>query len=156
MVLAGCKPTESNYREAYDAAMQKKKASAREDVLPAGVKLQKVGAPAERKVDGENVKVINMRIKVADVKDTSVAPGRYNVAVAKYKLPTNAKAQTIDLRRDGVAGAFVARGADGAFYVIASVFPDINQAADFAKKYGESHPQETIVGLEDGIVIIEN
>lgn len=160
MIMTGCKPTENNYREAYDAAMQKKKASSQDDViLPAGVKFHKAGTADERKVDGETVKVINMRLKLADTVD-GVSLDRYNVAVARYKMLTNARAQAADLRREGnVSGgenAFTAEGVDSGFYVVVATFPELRQAASFARKYAESHPRESLVGLEEGIIIIEN
>lgn len=160
IMVAGCKPTENNYRDAYTAAMNKKQASTGDDgLLPSGVQFHRVGSPDERKVDGETVRVVNMRIKFDDAGDT-ITPGRYNVAVSRYKLPTNARAQARDMRNAGKSSdtekSFVAWGADGSFYVIAATFPEMGQAAAYAKKYAESHPKESIVGLDDGIIIIEN
>lgn len=160
VVLTGCKPTENNYREAYTAAMNKKQASSGDDVLlPSGVQFHRVGSPDEKKVDGEMVKVVNMKIKYDDAGEP-VTPERYSVAVSRYKLPTNARAQAKDLRSAGketdTRNSFVAKGADGGYYVIAASFPEISQAAEYARKYAASHSKESIVGLEDGIIIIEN
>lgn len=50
-IAAGCKPTEKNYKAAYDAALKKREAAAvdADMMIPAGA-LQQIGGPQKRKI----------------------------------------------------------------------------------------------------------
>ncbi len=154
-MLAGCKPTEKNYQDAYLAAQNKKKAEAAADAdmgLPANA-LQSLDGTRTKNIDGEQLRVKHLYIKYAG-KGEAPAIERVNVAVAKYRMPTNAIAQTEDLENVGFK-AFPAEASDGSFYVIAASFPTFEEAADFVKKYKKDHAPASFVGLDGAPLLIE-
>ncbi len=154
LLAAGCKPTEKNYQAAYEAAQNKKKAEVvdKDMILPAGG-LQRLDAPKSIEVDGEKLNVKHIFIKFAG-EGESPSIDRYNVAVAKYKMPTNAFAQSEDLRSRKY-DAFPVEGNDGYFYVIAGTFSTLNQAASFIREYKQQNGVEQLVGLEGEPLVIE-
>lgn len=157
LALAGatsCKPTESNYRAAYDAAQGKKKASAAADAdmaIPAGA-LQTIGGPTIRVVHGDSVYVTSERIRFEGGMENELR--KWSVAVAKYKMPTNCASQTSDLFSEGYKSFFV-RNAEGAYYVIAGSFDTLDEAATFASEYAGKKKPSSFVGLPHAPVIIE-
>lgn len=155
-LTVSCKPTEKNYQAAYDAARNKRTAEAAADadmVLPAGGVIQKLDAPLTKDVNGEKLRLRRFFIKYIGSGE-SPAINRYNVAVARYKMPTNVKAQTEDLVAAGYE-AFPVEGTDGFYYVIAASLPNLEETADFVKKYKKSHKPSQFVGLEEDLLIIE-
>lgn len=155
LCLSGCKPTEKNYRAAYDAARQKKekKAAADADIYIPATGLQSLSGDKRVEVNGATANLKRIYLKYIGDGD---APGRhkYNVAVSRYKMPTNVKAHVSRLSSD-YPDAYPAQGSDGYYYVIADTFDDIEVAADFAGKF-EAKNKNGIVGLDEGILIIEN
>ncbi len=155
LLLIGCKPTEKNYQAAYEVAQNKKKAEAAADpdmALPA-TGLQRLDAPRTVEVDGENLNVKHIFIKYAG-KDEAPAMEKYNVAVGKYKMPTNALAQSEDLVT-AKYNAFPVEGNDGYFYVIGGTFENLNDVAAFVKAYKKSHASSQLVGLDGEPLVIE-
>lgn len=152
--LTGCKPTEKNYQEAYDAARKKKAADAVDpDMALPATGLKRLDAPAEREVNGEKLNVKHIFIKYAGKGEAPVME-RYNVAVARYKMPTNAIAQSEDLLRAGYK-AFPVEGVDGFFYVVAGTFTTLEEAAGFIKEYEKKHSAAQAVGLDERYLVIE-
>ena len=155
LLLVGCKPTERNYQAAYEAAQQKRQKEGVDPdmILPAGG-LQRLDAPKQVEVDGEKVNVKRLWMKYVG-EGEAPSRSRYSVAVSRYKMPTNAKAQAANLKASGLP-AYPAEGSDAYFYVVAGDYPDLPAAASFAKEYASGHPASQIVGLEEGILIIDN
>lgn len=155
LLLPSCKPTEKNYQAAYDVAQKKKQAEKTDpDMAIPSTGLQRLDAPSQKEVNGDKVNVKHLFIKYVG-KGESPEILRYNVAVAKYKMPTNALAQTEDLTQQKYK-AFPVEGTDGCFYVIASTFSSLDEAAAFAKEYLKKHKPEQLVGLDGSPLIIQH
>lgn len=154
LLAISCKPTEKNYQAAYDVAQKKKKVETTDAdmVLPAGG-LQRLDAPRTVEVAGEKLNVKHIFIKYAGKGESPVIE-RYNVAVAKYKMPTNAIAQTEDLIARKYT-AFPVEGNDGYYYVIAATAPTLEEAASFITSYKKSNAPEQLVGLDGEPLVIE-
>lgn len=153
LAATSCKPTETNYKAAYDAAQEKRKATAAADAdmaLPASG-LQTIGGPSIRVVNGDSVYVTSERLRFEGGLENEMRT--WNVAVAKYKMPTNCASQTSDLFSEGYRSFFV-RNSEGAYYVIAGSFDTLDEAAAFAKKYAEKKKPSVFVGLPHAPVII--
>lgn len=151
IAFSGCKPTEKGYQAAYDAAKSKREAA----VADLGVDLpkgsfQQVDGPQLKEVDGVKVYVLNERLKPADF--VMELPDNYNVAIGKYKMITNCKAQAETLLSNGYH-AFPAQNTEGAFYTIAGSFHTLSEAVAFYQEYQKGKDQ-TYVGLPDAPVII--
>lgn len=151
--VAGCKPTERNYKAAYDAALQKRQSEAADPDLnlPSGG-LQSMGGPRLQDVGGRQVYLSAEPLKFVDGLEHDMR--RYNVAVAAYKMQTNCAAQVSDLFTRGYK-AFAARNGDDKYYVIAASFDTLDEAAAFVEEYEASHRDAAYIGLPDAPVIIE-
>lgn len=150
LLMGACKPTEKGYQAAYDAAREKRQAALADiDVnIPAGA-IQQVGGPQLKEVEGSQVYVQNLRLKAEGEPKPS---GKYCVAVAQYKMPTNARAQATDLSNEGYT-AFVAKDTEGMYYTIAGAFPSLSEAVSFYNSYRQK-PSRVYVGLPSAPVII--
>lgn len=150
--IAGCKPTEKNYKAAYDAAVQKRQAAASDpDMnLPAGTLLQTDG-PQLRVINGDSVYVLGERLKFID--GVEHEKHKYSVAVAAYKMQTNCAAQVSDLFTKGYQ-AFGAQNPDGTFYVIAGSFKTLDEAASFCKSFATKEKKHIYSGLPSAPVIL--
>lgn len=148
---AGCKPTESNYKAAYDAAQKKRQAVDADMVLPAGG-LQSIDGPRKRVVDGDSLYVVKEHLKFTGGLEKVMH--RWNVAVSAYKMPTNCAAQVSELYTKGYK-AFSVENAEGRFYVVAGAFDTLEEAAVFAREYRATHKPSEFIGLPGEPMIIE-
>lgn len=149
--LTSCKPTEKGYQAAYDAAKNKREAVLTDlgVDLPEGA-FQQVDGPQLKEVDGEHVYVLNERLKPADF--VMELPEQYNVAIGKYKMITNCKAQAEELLHNGYH-AFPAQAKDDVYYTIAGSFSTLSEAVKFSQEY-QKGKNRIYVGLPEAPVII--
>lgn len=149
--LVSCKPTEKGYQAAYDAALGKRQAAIADmDVnLPEGAILQ-VDGPQLKEINGVNLYLLNERIRMTD--EEKRLPGNYNVAVAVYKMPTNARSQANDFVSEGYE-AFVASDKDNNFYTIVYSGDNLDEAVKFYDNFKNS-AKRTYIGLPDSPILI--
>lgn len=154
IALSACKPTEKNYKAAYDAAIAKRTAATKTaDDLTDGHEIQREGAPRKVIQNGDTLLVLTARLSgYGD--DASAPVKRYNLAVGAYKMPANAVAQTAALKEDGW-DARVLQTHDGVFYVIAAQSDDRDEIAAKLKTFRKRYPEMHFVGMPDGPVAIE-
>ena len=98
LMFVGCKPTEKNYKAAYDAALARRQEAAKEQMRPAPGVL--------RVVEGASVYVLRERLRLLD---GTRLPGKWSVCVGVFKMDTNAKAAVEDMRAEGYMDAVVAK-----------------------------------------------
>lgn len=134
LMLAGaCKPTEKNYRQAYELAAQRKVESESE-----------IDAELTRRINADN-RLPLMRVGSDSLsyrhEPLTSAPGegepqlhRYNLAVALYAMPTNARSHTERLKSSGY-DAYMAQNAKGEFYVMAAGAEDAEALAGALRKW---------------------
>lgn len=151
LLLTGCKPTEKNYKSAYDAALGKREAALADlNANMDEVEFQQVDGPQLKEVDGVKVYVLNQRLAPADF--VMEMPEEYNVAVGMYKMITNCKAQAEQMLANGYH-AFPAKDVDGLYYTVAGSFPTLSEAVKFYQKYQQGKDR-VYVGLPGAPVII--
>lgn len=151
VALSGCKPTEKNYKSAYDAAVAKRQAEANDPDLnlPAGG-YQKIGDPVMKVINGKSYPCLGVRIKPLS---EGVEMQPYNVAVSAYKMPTNCESQVKDLIAMGYP-AFGAKTGDDRYYVIVGSYPSLEEAAAGVDAYMKKNKNAVYVGLGDSPVIL--
>lgn len=148
-ILPACKPTEKNYKAAYDAAIAKLQKENSDPLLNAQGAIRD-GAPLIRLVDGDTVWIRREHL-LAEAPDTlPIEP--FNVAVAAYKMAANAASQVEVLRQEGYK-ALCLRTPANSFYVIAGSLTTLREAATFIKEYKKRHPDIPFVGLPEGATI---
>lgn len=150
IVVSSCKPTENNYRQAYDAAKAKREAANAEAMVPTTGLLSDDGTSLKI-VNGDSLFVSNDRLR-REPAMTDVMK-RYNVAVGVYKMNTNAKAQAAALTEKGYNAHAVMTTGDR-WYTIAGCFDTIEEAQAFIKEFKKKNPGYPYIGLPGSPVVI--
>lgn len=149
---AGCKPTEKNYRSAYDVARGKRdrdnrqREELRRDMGIGGDVMQEVDGAALARVDDREVWVRHVAFPAAD----SVAT--YAVSIATFRMPANAASLAADMRAEGFGTARAVKGADRHFVIIGES-SDTPPAIEIMEKFSSRHPDWQYVG-QPGIMLI--
>lgn len=148
VVLAGCKPTEKNYREAYDAAVaRREKSLADSGGEEAGLITD--GGPRATVVDGDTIHTLSRHLSAAD---DGGALSPVNVAVGEFRMSTNARSGAAGLASLGYASR-VAKGEDDCWYAIASGFDTEEEARAFVKAFRRGNAGYVYVGLPGPVII---
>lgn len=147
MSMGACKPTEKNYRAAYDAAQAKRQAAAADDLIPAQG-LQATDGPRLTTVGSSQIYTWSEPLK-----STGFELGICNMAVALYSMDTNARSLAERLQTEGYR-AGVVTNADGKFYVIASVTPTLEEAAAAVAEFEKRHSGFPYSGLPGAPLVL--
>ena len=142
LAATSCKPTEAGYKAAYEAAQAKRAAEQDDAALYGGMFME--GAPHWRRVGTDSV--LYMQQPLAPLDGDSAAVADVNVAIASYKMNTNAKAHAERLKNAGL-NARVLRNNKNSFLVIAAQYDSIPPAVSFIDDYIKSHPDDMYAGL---------
>ena len=148
VVLAGCKPTEKNYREAYDAAVARREKSLA-DAGDDAVGLTTDDGPRTVVVDGDTLHILSRRLSPAD---GGGALHPVNVAVGEFSMNTNARSGAESLASRGYASR-VARGEGDRWYTIASGFDNEEDARAFVRTFRRRNAGYVYVGLPGPVII---
>ncbi len=150
LMLVSCKPTEKNYKAAYDAALKKRAEAAEQQMRPATGLLSDDG-PQLRIVDGDSIFVLRERLRLLD---GSRPGGNWAVAVGVFKIDTNAKASSADLNAAGWKSAPPAKAQAGKFYAVADTLTSLQDARKRAAEFKLAFPDYPYVGLPGAPVLI--
>lgn len=152
LVLTGCKPTEKNYKAAYDVALAKRQAEQSDpDMNLPGSDYQRLDAPQTKKIGDKEYNYQFVRLNPLD---DSVTMNPYNVAVSVYKMPTNCEAQVSDLKEAGYK-AFGAKSGDDKYYVMIGSYSTLEDATAAVDSYVKKNKNAFYVGLDDKPVIVQ-
>lgn len=149
ILLAACKPTEKNYREAYDVAYEaaQRRAEA-EKTSESGQRLESIDGPRMEVVDGDTIMVARKVVKAFDT--TLPDDGRrLGIAVAAYSVPTNARRHFADIRSHYPEALIATDGHDN-YYVMIKRVANVPEAADPIRVYRLAHPEGRYPGLGNG------
>lgn len=151
VLLPACKPTEKNYREAYDVARHKKtKLTEDPDLDLTGLIAD--GDPSVQSVAGVDVRVMSIPLKTVF---SGHSPMRYNLVVGRYKMRANALSHAERLTAEG-ADAFVAEDKEEKLYVVYGGYDSPKEIAAKIRSMRENHPDAFYPGLDEGPVVIIN
>lgn len=150
--LPGCKPTEKNYKSAYDAALRK-----RESVMPSqtddGTVIKAIDAPREVAVGGDRIGVKTQFLHSEDPL-VSTQP-RYVVVVGRYKMPTNARGQVADLKAGGFPQALVMTDGDKMYLAVADFAETLEEVGEKVASLRKKMKGIPFVGLYGDVLVIE-
>lgn len=149
-LLSACKPTEKNYRAAYDAAVAKRQAAEAEAMLPASGLISADG-PQMRVVEGDTLFVESLRLRSDSAAWHQPAMA---IAVSLYKMPTNARSAAAMLRDKGFRDAVAARATGDRWYVLAGGTESLKEAREFVKNFKKDMKEFPYIGLPGAPVII--
>lgn len=148
--LMGCKPTEKNYKSAYDAARLKREKAAKEQMRPATGLLSDDG-PQMRVVNGDTIFVLQERLRALD---GSRLPHQWMLGVGMFKMDTNAKASADRLRSEGYPDATAVKGYDSKYYTVAATAASLDSIIIVSKKFKKDYPEYPYIGLPGAPVMI--
>lgn len=150
LIFVGCKPTENNYRKAYEAAQTKREQAAAEQMRPATGLLSDDG-PAMKVIDGDTIYVTRERIRL---QNGDRPAGQWGVAVALFKMSTNADATANDLRAKGWGNAVSVKGPQDKHYTLVGNVETLDSAKVIVKDFQTANPQYPFIGLPGAPVVI--
>ncbi|MDE7180103.1 MAG: hypothetical protein K2N88_02760 [Muribaculaceae bacterium] len=149
LIFVGCKPTEKNYKAAYDSALAKREQAAAEQMRPASGLLSDDG-PTMRVIEGDTIFVTRERIRLDNGERPS---GQWAVAVALFKMDTNAKAIAADLREVWPDASNV-KGVQGHHYAVISTVETLDSARNAIRIFNDANPYWNYIGLPGAPVVI--
>ena len=147
LLLAACKPSENNYKLAYDTARRLEREGLDDGVFEL---MQQEALPPMVHVLGDSVRVKRVALKwyytpAAIDSGRPIEPAAYNVAVSMFKMPTNAKAQADAIAAEGYRSCVMRHRSD-TYYVIAGAVESLDSAARLSSRYLSTH-KSGYVGL---------
>lgn len=149
LLLSACKPTEKNYRTAYEKAAQVSHRKAMADSIGfSGERLELIDGPRVRVVNGDSILMGREMVRPLDKADTG-EEGRIGIAVARFTRPTNARHHADDLRKD-YPHSFVAKDGGDNYYVMIKRVPDVDSAIEPIRVFQLAHPGYPYIGLGQG------
>lgn len=182
-LFAGCKPTEKNYKAAYDVALKKRQQESGDatDRSEGHRLITDDGARTIGAAGREwHYSVINLSPTdgASTVKgkspgtrtDKPAAPdavaetrltksddeNKWVVAVSRYRMPTNARSQVADLLSQGFSGALVMKDASDRYYAVAGRFATLEEAGRCALRLTAKLAATAFVGFDGEPLLIEN
>lgn len=150
LMFASCKPTENNYKAAYDAALEKREAVSREQMLPATGLLSDDG-PQMKILEGDTIFVLKELLYRGEPAQKVAG---WKVAVSLYKMETNASANATDLQNSGWKNAFAAHAKGEKWYVVVDKTSTLDSARVIAKEFIKKHKNYPYIGLPSSPVLI--
>lgn len=153
IALGGCKPTERNYKSAYDVAILKKE---REDSLKRERQreLGLGGVVMEENSDGSRLMTVGgtevLTLHATMAKEDTVR--RYAPAVALFKMPANAESFASDLAGEGWKRARMAKSG-ARYFVILDSFDSGEEAVALLKSY-KGKKGSRVVGLREPLLLV--
>ena len=146
-MLYSCKPTEKGYRQAYEAAKSKREqVDPEEDLLTGGHKLLNEESTNWKVIAGDSVQLQHMFLKPTDG-STWPQSGPYRLAVAMFKMTTNANSMLADLKRKGNLQPVIATDGKDRYYIIAGSATYADSLGNVLSTFRKEHPGFQYIGL---------
>ena len=141
LVATSCHSNETNYKQAYDKAMDKYKtgigAEAYDRIQAERMKLNTV-------IDGDSVRMVRSYANVFDDEPSVAHP--YNIVVAEFTQQFNAQTMRNRLRdEEGLPSYILYGGNPKKYHVIASGFDKSSEAAQFLKNIDKNVKMQLLV-----------
>lgn len=151
LTFIGCKPTEKNYKSAYDAALEKRAEAVREQMIPA-TGMMSVDGPQMKVVAGDTIFIQRDRFRDFENKNM---PAPWAVAVGVYSMDTNAKASLKSLSEAGWDMETTVVKAPGTKnYAVVAFAPTLDECIAISKKFQEKFPDYHYIGLPGAPVLL--
>ncbi|MDE6650621.1 MAG: hypothetical protein K2K45_11900 [Muribaculaceae bacterium] len=147
ITLAACKPTEKGYRDAYDAAKSKREQKdPDDDLLTGGHRLLSEESTNWKVLAGDSLQIQHMLLKPADGEKWPQS-GPYRLAVAMFKMTTNANSMLSDLRKKGSLNPVIATDGKDRYFIIAGSSTYADSLGYVLNTFHKEHPGFQYIGL---------
>lgn len=145
--MASCKPTEQGYKAAYDAAKKKREqVDPDNDLLTGGHRLLNENASLWKVIAGDSLQMQHSFIK-PDEGFKWPQNGPYHLAVAMFKMQTNARSMLKDLHEKGDSIPIIATDGKGKLYIIAGSASNADSLANVLTTFRRQNPKFPYIGL---------
>lgn len=156
-LATSCKPTEKGYAQAYKAAISKRtQEDPEEDILTGGHRLLTEEATNWKVIAGDSLALEHKFIKPADGGKWPES-GPYRIAVAKFRMTTNAKSILQDLtKKKSQLTPVIATDGKDSYYIIAGSATYLDSLSNVLGTFKKEHPGFRYIGLtpERPVVIV--
>lgn len=147
-IFASCKPTEQNYRNAYDKAYEASQRKAAELTTASdGTKLESMYGARVETVGGQEIAITSVRVKPQEADPEVAASNKMALSVAKYSMITNARRNVEELKKD-FPEAFIGYDGENGYYVLICPLPTMGDAEAPAKAFRKKYSEFPYIGLE--------
>lgn len=148
LVLVGCKPTEMGYKQAYDAAKAKRKyVDPDQDLLTGGHRLLDDDASNWKIVGSDTLQMQHLFISPIDG-GSWPQTGPYRLAVAMFKMDTNARSLVSDLSTKGSLRPVVATDGKDRYFIIAGSAAEPESLAPVLAEFKRLNPRFPYIGMK--------
>lgn len=149
LLLAGaCKPTEKNYRAAYDAAKAKREyKDPDEELLTGGHRLLSDDATNWVVLGQDSLQTERIWLKPSDGAKWPQS-GPYRLAVAMFKMSTNANSTLSDLKKHKGLTPVIAEDGQKRLFLIAGSATTPDSLAAVLSTFRKAAPDFTYIGME--------
>lgn len=147
VAMTACKPTEKNYRNAYEAAKSKREQKDPDEaLLTGGHRLLSEAASNWRVVGGDSLQLQHILLTPTEGYSWN-GTGPYRLAVAQFSMSTNAEAAIKDIKR-GKLNPVVAKTGKGNLFIIAGSATTPDSLATTLQTFRSENPEFQFIGLE--------
>ncbi len=155
-MLWGCKPTEKGYRQAYEAAKSKREQKdPDEELLTGGHRLLNDEATNWKVIAGDSLQVKHMFLRPTDGGKWPQS-GPYRLAVATFKMTTNAKSMLTDLQKGRGLTPVIATDGKDTYYIIAGSATYADSLGNVLTTFKKENPGFRYIGLtpEQPVILV--
>lgn len=147
LMAVGCKPTEKGYKDAYDAAKAKREyVDPDEALLTGGHRLLNDGASNWRAVGSDSLQIQHIAIHPENGEAWPQA-GPYRLAVAMFKMTTNARSMLNDMKGKGTLRPVVATDGKDRYFIVAGSASKVDSLAPVLAEFKRLNPGFSYIGL---------
>lgn len=153
LALCACKPTEKNYQSAYDKAFEaaQRKVETETESIDGRV-MESLNGPRIQIIDGDTLYISTDRMRPFET-TVDKDKGKVGVAVAHYKMPTNARKHMQALAEE-YPDAIVVNDGQENYYVVIAIVPQVSEAIPIIRNFKSYHPDFRYIGLPQGPLTI--
>ena len=154
MSFSGCKPTEKGYRQAYEAAKSKREQVDPDDeLLTGGHRLLNQESTNWRVLAGDSLQIQHMFLKPTEGEKWPES-GPYRLAVAMFKMTTNANSMLSDLKKKSSLKPVIATDGKDKYYIIAGSATYLDSLGNVLTTFRKEHPGFQCIGLNPAKPVI--
>lgn len=143
LLTGGCKPSEANYRAAYEKAVEgRENDNGIDDTIYGGVR-RSMGTSNVTLSDSSSIEVRHIGVRITkDGGGIRENLRRYNIIAGQFKQLFNARSMRERLADNGYPGAFLVETSEPYYYVVAISVDTPEEAAAALEKIRKAAPVE--------------
>lgn len=135
LLTASCKPTEQNYKQAYEKTVAGREESKRDSTIYGDMRRNMQHEIGSVEAGEHRASVVSAFVKVTDgVGADRAVLRKYCVAAGQFKQVFNARSMCERLVANGYPDAFVMQTGEPYYYVVAASYDELQPATDMLQR----------------------